>query len=1390
MSVKAKTRKRLVVLMTAAVGLTALGGGAWAYHLHRKAAWLNSERALGMEAAQRDDAVATVKHLAAWLGRHPNDVEALTAYAKERMLVESPDNSHVWDTITKLRRLVELQPDADGPRRDLMRLYARYGFATEALDTADAILAKKAGDVEAIKLKLGALIRLRRWEEAYGTTEGWAKLEPSNPEPVLRAMGLMAQMNRPAKEIQDRAKAVAAKDPTSPLSQLLVGVSYALTDDIPSAQKLMKQAAAQKPPTPEFGRLLVDQLNRAGLYGDSLELLQRMTKASDDIETRLALLRRMWETNQAAEVISLTDAGAGKLGEEAVAFRAMAFLQLGKAEEAKQALAMLQSEKGNTLAEAWVAVIGQQMDPASVDPRKLLELCQKAAIKDSEGGYLRYFMGQAYAQLDEGELAIEVWQRLATQNPTWSLPLIRLSDLRLSKGRSAMAMYAAQEAVRRSPGSALSAINLAKVWAANIENGQAEQPEKLLQLIENIRKEIPQEETTLSMQVSLLGSMGKKAEATAEINKVLAAKDAPSEQTLLRMAAVSQEYGLGMTDACFDRSERAHGVTANLAYARAINKFRQGAGPEGVAMLKAAREKSGKADDLEWELAWARILEVTQDIGAKDAWVKLADGHPSDRQIQQMTLSVRSTRSDREFIDRTIERLRKLTGDEGVTWKLARARWMLDGAKNDQDLAQTTVLLKDVIRTAEDLVEPRVLLAQAYERLNNATGAVEQLRAAAAADPSNMQVALYLSRLLQKRGEFDKAREELDRVAKGQATDVAQKRQAAVLLAQQGDAKSAIDLLQQGGDEKDGSGSLLLAMLYRQRNELPKAEAVVQKLLASNPDPVAVQFAADLYAQQGRRADADKALALLDGMKLKPGVKELLLADHACRYLGPDEAIKRFKAALAVAPDNATTWRALVGYYGFLGRGKEMADAVDAGLKSVPSDNTLMQITAQKDLLAAAVGDAEMRPLVLSYLSDARADAPALEGIRVIAASKQSGESPDQTAGKLRRIVDANPMYAPLQSILVSRYIRLNRTEEATQLASRAVQMFPNDPEPARLAAEAMSAAQRWSEALGFATAWRERSLANPLPADMAISTCLLENGQPAKAAETIAPYVERALATPDRAAAIIVQYATSLNAAGQGDKAAEILWPLAEKSADWRKVWMQASLRLPDAQAVGWLERVVTVIPADGQEERAVLAGAWQVLGARTKDSKAINKSNGIFNELLARPDVTPMTAMARGIAAEQNDDLPTAESAYRRALSMDPNATVAQNNLAMVLVKRGGDMSEALKLAQAAVASHPQAAALHDTLAQVQAKGKDVDGAIASLRQALTLEPNSLEWHLHLARVLLDGGRRKDADKVMQAIAMLPARRTPPSAQMQKELDQLRAELSKQSAVSAGTE
>jgi Tfp pilus assembly protein PilF len=214
------------------------------------------------------------------------------------------------------------------------------------------------------------------------------------------------------------------------------------------------------------------------------------------------------------------------------------------------------------------------------------------------------------------------------------------------------------------------------------------------------------------------------------------------------------------------------------------------------------------------------------------------------------------------------------------------------------------------------------------------------------------------------------------------------------------------------------------------------------------------------------------------------------------------------------------------------------------------------------------------------------------------------------------------------------------------------------------------------------------------------------------------------------------------------------------------------------------WLERVAPVIPSDNTEERAILAAGYRVLADRTKDPAHKKISQQMFDELMARKDVPPITLLAGGMAAERDKDFATAEKAYRKAIELNPKLAEAKNNLAMIIVNRGGDTAEAMTLAKSAVADQPGSAILLDTLAAVQAKAKDVDGALATLKRALQIEPQSLQWRVHMGRYLLDAGKHKEAQDVLMEIAALQASGTTAPDDVKTEIKSLKEDLDKQSA------
>src|SRR5207249_2982140 len=105
------------------------------------------------------------------------------------------------------------------------------------------------------------------------------------------------------------------------------------------------------------------------------------------------------------------------------------------------------------------------------------------------------------------------------------------------------------------------------------------------------------------------------------------------------------------------------------------------------------------------------------------------------------------------------------------------------------------------------------------------------------------------------------------------------------------------------------------------------------------------------------------------------------------------------------------------------------------------------------------------------------------------------------------------------------------------------------------------------------------------------------------------------------------------------------------------------------------------------------------------------------------------------------------TAEASYRRGLVLQPDQPEALNNLAYLVLLRGGDVNEAQKLASRAVQLSPQSASFYDTLARVQLKQGQREAALATFEQALKLEPDNVDALIGMANALCDAGKRTSA-------------------------------------------
>src|SRR5439155_13170935 len=186
---------------------------------------------------------------------------------------------------------------------------------------------------------------------------------------------------------------------------------------------------------------------------------------------------------------------------------------------------------------------------------------------------------------------------------------------------------AAEEARRRAPTNPVAIINQSRVWAACLSSGKVTGGDQLLTMVEEVQKQLPGEEQTLVIQVTLLCKNGQPQKAAEVIRQMLGRAEL-SEQTLLQLAQVSHDSNLGLEEECFAKSEKAHGLSQSLAYGRAVSMHLKGSTANGVAFLRAAAEKSPTKGDMMWRLLTARFLDVTADPKAREEWTALGDSMP------------------------------------------------------------------------------------------------------------------------------------------------------------------------------------------------------------------------------------------------------------------------------------------------------------------------------------------------------------------------------------------------------------------------------------------------------------------------------------------------------------------------------------------------------------------------------------------------------------------------------------------------------------------------------------------------------------------------------------------------------------------------------------------
>lgn len=128
---------------------------------------------------------------------------------------------------------------------------------------------------------------------------------------------------------------------------------------------------------------------------------------------------------------------------------------------------------------------------------------------------------------------------------------------------------------------------------------------------------------------------------------------------------------------------------------------------------------------------------------------------------------------------------------------------------------------------------------------------------------------------------------------------------------------------------------------------------------------------------------------------------------------------------------------------------------------------------------------------------------------------------------------------------------------------------------------------------------------------------------------------------------------------------------------------------------------------------------------------------------------------------------------AAYRKALDLNPNTPIAMNNLAYLLSEHGGDLDEALRLAQLALQRLPQQRYIADTVGWIFLKKNDVDSAMQIFQGLVKKYPDEPAFRYHYGAALL-----KKGDKTRARTELQTALDNKPPADIEKKVRELLAQ------------
>ncbi|MCU1261123.1 MAG: Tetratricopeptide 2 repeat protein [Bryobacterales bacterium] len=547
------------------------------------------------------------------------------------------------------------------------------------------------------------------------------------------------------------------------------------------------------------------------------------------------------------------------------------------------------------------------------------------------------------------------------------------------------------------------------------------------------------------------------------------------------------------------------------------------------------------------------------------------------------------------------------------------------------------------------------------------------------------------------------------------------------------------------------SGYIELYRLYVAQHKPGEAEAILKKAIAANPKDYTFQtLLAAHYFTSGNKAEGVK---MLEGLKSHyhdyPDAFKTA-GDFYLRLNDGPTAIKQYEEGVAKDPSRKVEYQ------------KHIIEVL------MHDGKTAQAYEKNLEILKANPKDPEARGLKASFLLDKGDITQAVNELQAVVTARPDNyvarfhlgrahfakQEFEQARQQFEKAIELRPDYLPPRLALAQVSLVRGDSDSALKYSEQALKLNSQSGAARLLQAAALMRMQKFKESR---TTLDQVLSANPKQPDTLLEMGVL-NLMEKKYQDAADSFHKAYEADPTNTRGLLGE-AEALLLLRQPEKAISLIKAETERfpnRLDLRRDLGDMELRTGQFnEAINVYKDLITRYKDAPRQQ----GETWARIAAGYYDLKDVPKSIEAYKK--AKDFIPENTTVLNNLAIllDNSGQHSEARKVYEQSIKTQPNNPEALNNLAYLMAETGGNLDEALTLANRAKQRLPSLSEVSDTIGWIYLKKNLSDNAADIFKELVAKVPDNSTYHYHYAMALVQKGDKESAAKqCREALAAKP--------------------------------